>query len=105
MLHRRHQTPYYQKNNAEIPKKTEIISEKDITKYLKLMYDTPQAHQPKELCLFLIDINETTGAVCPTNLNKAFGKYFAALIKEYLSPDRFSQQIENYKKYYELGKK
>lgn len=35
----RHQTPYYEKNNSETPKKTEIINKKDITKYL--MYDTP----------------------------------------------------------------
>ena len=52
------ETPYYLKNETEIPSKIEKINDKDITKYLKLMYDHPQAHRPDYLGIQLIDIDE-----------------------------------------------
>lgn len=100
----RHQTPYYKKNDSTTPNKIEIISQKDIQKYLNLIYDTPQAHRPNELCIFLVDIDETTGKVIKTDIRKAFGDPFADLIEDKLSPENFFKQIENYKKYLEISK-
>ena len=68
----RHETPYYKKNETEIPSKIEIINDKDISKYLKLMYDAPQAHRPNYLGIQLININEKTGKIALTNIDKAF---------------------------------
>ncbi len=100
----RYETPYYKKNNSYIPEKIETIGKKDITKYLKLIYDTAQAHQPIELCIFLVNIDEKTYSVTPTNLMEVFRSDFAKLMNDKLSPINFFTQIENYKKYYELKK-
>ena len=42
----RHKTPYYKKNDAENPAKIEVIKDKDIHKYLNLVFDNPQVHRP-----------------------------------------------------------
>jgi hypothetical protein len=68
----RHETPYYKKNEAEIPSKIEVVNDKDISKYLKLMYDSPQAHRPNCLGIQLININEKTGKVSLTDFRKSF---------------------------------
>lgn len=100
----RYETPYYKKNDSENPNKIEIINKKDIQKYLNLIYDTPQAHRPNELCIFLVNIDETTGKVSKTDNTDAFGNDFAELIKNKLSPENFFKQIENYKKFIEVSK-
>ncbi len=101
----RYQTPYYRKNDAVNPSKIEVINKKDISKYLELVYDVPQAHRPNELCVFLVNIDEKTGSVAKTNLETAFEESFAKLIAEKLSPENFFKQIANYKQYYELKTK
>jgi len=68
----RYETPYYKKNETELPSKIEIVNDKDIAKYLKLMYDQPQAHRPNYLGIQLINIDEKTGKVSITNLEKSF---------------------------------
>ncbi len=100
----RYETPYYKKNDAETASKIEIISKKDIQKYLNLIYDTPQAHRPNELCIFLVDIKEETGKVIKTDTIAAFGDEFAELIEDKLSPENFFKQIESYKKFVEISK-
>jgi hypothetical protein len=100
----RYKTPYYKKNDSKTANKIEIINKKDIQKYLNLIYDTPQAHRPNELCIFLIDIDETTGKVVRTDNEKAFGDEFTDLIEDKLSPENFFKQIINYKKYVEISK-
>lgn len=100
----RYETPYYKKNESAIPKKIEIITIKDIQKYLNLIYDMPQAHRPNELCIFLVDIDEKTGEVIKTDHQKAFGHEFTSLIEDKLSPENFFKQIANYKKYVEISK-
>ena len=100
----RYETPYYNKNNSTTPSKIEIISKKDIQKYLNLIYDTPQAHRPNELCIFLVDIDEQTGKVTQTDNKTAFGNEFTDLIENKLSPENFFRQIANYKKYVEIAK-
>ncbi|MDR2526846.1 MAG: hypothetical protein LBC92_03165, partial [Rickettsiales bacterium] len=52
----RHKTPYYHKNETEIPSKIEIINDKCILKYIKLNFDISQAHRPNCICIFIIDI-------------------------------------------------
>jgi hypothetical protein len=100
----RYETPYYKKNDSITPKKIEIITKKDIQKYLNLIYDMPQAHRPNELCIFLVDIDEKTGEVVKTYNQKAFGDEFTDLIESKLSPENFFNQIANYKKYVEILK-
>ncbi|MDR2065037.1 MAG: hypothetical protein LBP85_04940 [Prevotellaceae bacterium] len=70
----RHETPYYKKNETETPSKIEIVNDKDIAKYLKLMFDNPQAHRPNYLGIHLIDVNKRTINVTLTDLEKSFSK-------------------------------
>ena len=98
----RYQTPYYKKNFSEKPDKIEIISRKDIQKYLNLIYDSPQAHRPSELCIFLVDIDETTSKVSKTNLVEAFGDDFSELMINKLSLEHFFSEMQGYKNYLEL---
>ena len=70
----RHETPYYKKNETELPSKIEIVNDKDIAKYLKLMYDQPQAYRPNYLGIQLINIDEKTRKITITNLEKSFSK-------------------------------
>lgn len=84
--------------------KTEIITKKDIQKYLNLIYDTPQAHRPNELCIFLVNIDKKNEEVTKADNKKAFGKDFADLIDDKLSPENFFKQIANYKKFIEIPK-
>ncbi len=99
----RYETPYYKKNDKK-PIKIEKIAEKDITKYLKLLFDVPQAHRPNEICIFLINIDEQTNKITKTNLNSKFNPSFSNLMLEKLSIDNFFNQILNYKNYLELNK-
>lgn len=99
----RMETPYYKKNET-IPSKIEIISDKDISKYLNLMLDCPQAHRPNYLGIQLIDIDEKSGKVALTNLDKNFKKETARLLKGKLSLANFFSEIEDYKNYIELKK-
>ena len=98
----RYETPYYKKNDTNKPSKIEVISKKDIQKYLNLLYDTPQAHRPNDLCIFLVNINEKTSKVQKTDIFTAFGKDFANLMEQKLSPEYFFKEIENYKNYIEI---
>jgi len=72
----RRETPYYLKNETETPSKIEIINDKDIAKYLKLIFDNPQAHRPDYLGIQLIDIDVETGKVLLSNIDKSL-KYAA----------------------------
>jgi len=98
----RHETPYYQKNETEIPSKIEIINDKDISKYLKLNFDVPQAHRPTNIGILLININEKTGKISLTDLEKSFSKETANLLSKTLSVKTFFDNIYNYKDYYIL---
>ena len=99
----RYETPYYKKNDADKPSKIEIISKKDIQKYLNLIYDTPQAHRPNDLCIFLVDIDEKTNRVDKTDTFTAFGKDFANLMEQKLSPEHFFKEMESYKNFVEIS--
>jgi hypothetical protein len=96
----RHETPYYKKNNAESPSKIEIINDKDIQKYLNLVFDSPQAHRPNYIGIQVINLDEGTGKVAFTNLEKSFSEATAKLLKDKLSLSNFFKEIGNYKNYY-----
>lgn len=100
----RHKTPYYLKNETETPSKIEIINDKDISKYLKLMFDTPQAHRPDYLGIQLIDIDEKTGKATLSNIDKLFSKYTVKFLKNKLALRTFFSEIETYKDYLKLKK-
>jgi hypothetical protein len=85
----RHKTPYYQKNETETPSKIEVINDHDIAKYLNLNFDTPQAHRPNYIGILLINIDETTGEVSLTDLEKCFSKQTASLLSKTLSAEAF----------------
>ena len=95
----RSQTPYYAKNETEIPSKIEIISDKNISKYLKLIFDKPQAHRPDYLGIQLIDIDEKTGKVSFSNIDKSFSKDTVKFLKNKLSLKHFFNEIETYRDY------
>jgi hypothetical protein len=96
----RHKTPYYQKNETENSSKIETINDKDISKYLKLNFDIPQAHRPNFIGILLIDINEKTCEVALTNLETSFSKETTQLLSNALSIDVFFDNIHSYKNYY-----
>lgn len=95
----RHKTPYYKKNETELSSKTEIISDKDISKYLKLMFDNPQAHKPNNLGILLVDIEEKSGRVTSTDLDGNFSDEISKCLKGKLSLNRFFSEIAEYKDY------
>jgi len=100
----RHETPYYKKNETELPSKIEIVNDKDIAKYLKLMYDQPQAHRPNFLGIQLINVNEKTGEVAITDLEKSFSKETSKLLKTKLSLSNFFSEVETYRDYLKIEK-
>jgi hypothetical protein len=95
----RHQTPYYLKNDTKKPKKIEIINDKDVEKYLKLIFDNPHAHKPNFLGIQLIDIDEVSGNVSITEIDKCFSRDTANFLKTKLSLKYFFNEIETYKNY------
>ena len=100
----RRETPYYLKNEKEVPSKIEIINDKDIAKYLKLIFDNPQAHRPDYLGIQLIDIDEKTGKVSLSNIDSSFSKDTAKFLKKKLSLKNFFNEIETYSNYVKIKK-
>jgi len=96
----RHETPYYKKNDPTNPAKIEIIKDKDIQKYLNLVFDHPQAHRPYFVGIQVINLDEKTGKVSLTNVEKSFSQNVAKLLKEKLALSNFFKEIKQYKDYY-----
>ena len=93
------ETPYYPKNETETLSKIEKINDKDISKYLKLIFDNPQAHRPDYLGIQLIDVDEKTGKVSLSDIDKSFSKDTVRFLKKKLSLKNFFNEIETYKNY------
>jgi hypothetical protein len=96
----RHETPYYEKNETENPKKIEIINDKDIQKYLNLIFDSRQAHRPEYIGIQVVNLDETTNKVSLTHVEKSFSPNVAKLLKEKLALSNFFKEITQYKDYY-----
>jgi hypothetical protein len=97
-------TPYYSKNETETPSKIEVINDRDILKYLKLSFDTRQTHRPDYLGIQLIDIDEATGNVSLSAIDKAFSENIVELLQSKLSLKTFFNEIETYKNFVKLKK-
>jgi hypothetical protein len=100
----RHKTPYYKKNETKVYSKIETINDKDISKYLKLVYDLKQAHRPDYLGIQLIDIDEQKGKVTATNIDKLFSATTVKFLKTKLSLCNFFEEISEYKDYLRIKK-
>lgn len=94
----RRETPYYAKDGTL--SKIERINDKDISKYLKLSFDTKQAHRPLFLCVEIVDINEKTGTVSRADLSGSFLPKTADLLRNVLAPNIFFKNISDYKDFY-----
>lgn len=99
----RYQTPYYsrtlQKSGIKKPNKIEKINEHDLMKYIKLAYDSPQAHKPYAIGIILVDLVENYRKVKILNPNEIFNSDFANLFMKKLSFEHLFNEIENYKNY------
>jgi hypothetical protein len=95
----RHETPYYKKNEPEESSKIEVINNKDIQKYINLLFDRPQAHRPDYIGIQLINIDKNTNTVSSTDLNSAFSKETAKFLSGKLSLITFFNDIVAYKDY------
>lgn len=100
----RRETPYYRKNETEKHSKIKKINDKDISKYLKLMFDTPQSHRPDYLGIQLIDIDEETGKITLSEIAKSFSKDTVKFLDNKLALKTFFAEIEIYKDYLKLEK-
>ena len=74
------------------------------SKYLKLIFDNPQAHRPDYLGIQLIDIEEKTGKVSLSEVDKSFSKDTVNFLKKKLSLKNFFNEIETYKNYVKIKK-
>ncbi len=93
----RHETPYYKKDGSI--GKIEVINEKDLSKYLKLAFDTHQAHKPYAIGILLIAIDEATATVKVVHPASFLSKEFAELFENKMSIRTLFAEIEDYKKY------
>jgi len=98
----RHETPYYKKNDGEKPSKIEVINDKDIQKYLNLLYDGRQAHRPEYIGIQVINLDKITGKISLTDVEKSFSENIANFLKEKLTLSNFFNEIAQYKNYYLL---
>ncbi len=95
----RHLTPYYLKNDSVLPSKIETIKDKDVSKYMRLMYDQPQAHRPNNLGILLVDIDEPSGSVSATDLGKSFSEEIVKCLSGKFSLTKFFDEISEYRDY------
>ncbi|GIV44190.1 MAG: hypothetical protein KatS3mg035_1313 [Bacteroidia bacterium] len=100
----RYETPYYKKGLDEqkdkIPSKIEVINEKDLSKYVKLVFDTQQAHRPFAIGILLVEINETTCEVKKIKPNFVLDSNFAEVLETKLSVSNLFQEVSDFAKFY-----
>jgi hypothetical protein len=100
----RRETPYFKKNEFEIPSKMETINDKDISKYLRLVFDSPQAHRPDYLGIQLVDIDEKSGKISAADLDQSFSEEICKCLRGKLSIEKFFGEIAEYKDYLNVKK-
>ncbi|PKM99635.1 MAG: hypothetical protein CVU78_05290 [Elusimicrobia bacterium HGW-Elusimicrobia-2] len=103
----RYKTPYYKKrasyNDTSEIGKIEIISKSDLDKYIKLCFDSRQAHRPDIMAIQLIEADEKTHKVKCLSPFKLYDDKLAQLLDTALSVKKFFEDIESFKNYYELN--
>lgn len=100
----RYETPYYKKGLDEqkdkTPSKIEIINQKDLSKYVNLVFDTQQAHRPFAIGILLVEINETTCEVKKIKPNSVLDSTFAEVLETKVSVSNLFQEVETFAKFY-----
>ncbi|MCS6794795.1 MAG: hypothetical protein RMJ97_01680 [Raineya sp.] len=98
----RYKTPYYSKSNKKQKNKKatkiEIISQKDLQKYVNLAFDIQMAHKPYVLAIFIVEIDETTNKVSKLQTSKIYDVNFAELLESKVSVENLCREIENFAK-------
>jgi hypothetical protein len=105
----RHETPYYKKGADEqkdkIPSKIEKINQKDLSKYLNLIFDTQQAHRPFSIGIMLINIDENNSRVDKIISKSILDSNFADVLDTKTSLTNLFKEVENFKKFHEINLK
>jgi len=105
----RHETPYYKKGLNEqkdkMPSKTEIINQKDLSKYVNLVFDTQQAHRPFAIGILLVEIDEISCQVKEIEPKSVLNADFAKILTSKLSMLNLFKEIATFKNYLEINKK
>jgi len=100
----RYETPYYKKGLDEqkdkTPSKIEVINQKDLSKYVNLVFDTQQAHRPFAIGILLVEINETTCEVKKIKPNSVFDSNFAEVLENKVSVSNLFQEVTTFAKFY-----
>ena len=100
----RHETPYYKKGldkqKDKAPSKIEVINQKDLSKYVNLVFDTKQAHQPFAIGILLVDIDEMTCEVKKIVTNSILNDNFAEVLESKLSVSNLFTEVETFAKFY-----
>jgi hypothetical protein len=100
----RHETPYYKKGFDEQKNKqsskTEIINQKDLTKYMKLIFDTPHAHRPFAIAILLVDIDEETCQVKKALLKSKLDTDFLTLLETKASLHHLFSEVKSFAKFH-----
>jgi len=89
--------PYIDKNGNVI--KYEIIKDKDIQKYINLVFDIQNPHKPYSLGFFVIDINND-GTITKNNPSNSFSEVVAKRLQEKLSLEFFFDSMLEYKEHF-----
>lgn len=91
----RRETPYF--DNAGNIKKVEVISDKDMTKYIKLMFDSNHFHKPFGIGICLVE--EIDGLMDESNYHDHFSENVAKILNTTLSNKRMFDNIVERKIY------
>src|SRR3989344_4254630 len=89
-------TPYYDKNKGNLrgkEKKTEIISERDLSKYVKLFRDLDFPHKPEVLGMAIIDFDNKGVAYFEKLENLGLTKETIEILKNQLSISNFIDKV------------
>jgi len=89
-------TPYYDKNKGNLrgkEKKTEIISENDLSKYIKLFNDLDFPHKPEVLGMAIIDFDNKGVAYFEKLENRGLTKETIEILKNQLSISNFIDKV------------
>ncbi len=76
-----------------------MYNEKDIRKYINLVYDTQQAHRPFSTAILLIDVDEATGKVTKIKPHSFLIKPLADILESKISMQNTINEIDSYAKF------
>jgi hypothetical protein len=65
-----------------------------------IIFDNRQAHRPEYIGIQVINLNEVTGKVSLTDVERSFSESVSRLLKEKLALSNFFKEIKQYKDYY-----